>query len=214
MISCSIGNRPTFSNIAMNRDHSAVWLLRVLAGDASKHLSPSSHQLMQEWVRVGLRGRPLEAEGKDPQSDCNSPRPIETLKSAEMFWLGYAVLKGKRMVKKLLVNLHVYSMCDSHGVFKHVSLLGVNHWKPVKHLWNTTFFGLKSTSAFCSEDIFPSSRQSKKIRGHHVSELLKLYFARHVECECVQAGDHTGATGGLGELCEYEIHQGGWSFWW
>ena len=137
LISCSIGNRPKSSYSSMNTDHSVVWLLRVLAGDASKHLSPSSHQLLQEWSREGLRGRPLEAEGKDPQIDSNSPRPIETFKSAEMFWLGYAVLKGKRMVKKLLVNLHVYSMCVLHGVFKHVSLLGVNHWKPVKHLWNT-----------------------------------------------------------------------------
>jgi len=74
------------------------------------------------------------------------------------------------------------------------------------------FWGLKSTSAFCSEDIFFQAANQKNQQAPRLGTAEAVNALRHVECECVQAGDDTRATGGLGELWEYEIHQGGWGF--
>ena len=104
--------------------------------------------------------------------------------------------------------------CVLCGVFKHIYiyiyitiyLVWTIGNQDVKHYWTRLFFwGLKSTSALCSEDIF----FNQQVHQQHVSEFLSINAIRHVECECVQAGDDTGAAGSLGELCEYEIHQGG-----
>ena len=91
----------------------------------------------------------------------------------------------------------------------------MNHWKPVKHLWKHNFFwGLKSTSAFCSEDIFFQAANQKNQQAPRLGNCWsRKRPSGTLNANASKPADDTRATGGLGELWEYEIHQGGWGFW-